>query len=85
MLRFIKRKNIKSRKRKCGKEETAQEIIPVFEEFLHKLRFGFLRPIEDDGADGRHPLWCRLPLEFRYNIDQVPLPFVNGQDDTFTV
>ena len=65
--------------------KTAHESIPVFEELLHKLVFGLFQPIEDDGADGRHPLWCRLPPEFRYNMDQVPLPFVNGQDDTFTV
>ena len=26
-----------------------------------------------------------FPPEFRYNMDQVPLSFVNGKDDTFTV
>ena len=57
----------------------------MFEEFLHKLRFDFLQHIEDGGADGRHVLWDRFPPEFRYNMDQVPLNFVNGQDDTFTV
>ena len=31
------------------------------------------------------PLWGRFPPERRYNMDQVPLPFVNGQDETFTM
>lgn len=83
--RFIKHKNIKFRKRKCGKERTAEECIKDFEEFLYKMRFDFLDPIEEDGASGRDPLWGRFPPSRRYNMDQSPLPFVNGQDVTFTM
>ena len=68
-----------------GERKTAQESIPVFKEFFHKLRFDFLQPIEYYGAGVRHPLWGRLPPEFRYNMYQVPLNFFNGQYDTFTV
>ena len=57
----------------------------MFEEFLHKLQFDFLQPIEYGGADGIHIIWGRFPPECRYNMDQVPLPFFNGQDDNFTV
>jgi len=28
---------------------------------------------------------AQFPPERRYNMNQVPLPFVNGQDDTFTM
>ena len=52
MRRFIKRKKIKFLKRKCGKEKTAEECITEFEDFMYKLRFNFLPPCEDDGADG---------------------------------
>ena len=85
MRRFIKRKAIKFRKRKCGKEKTAEECITEFENFMHTLRFDFLPPREDDGYDGMDPLWGRFPPELRYNMDQVPLPFVVSQDDTFTM
>lgn len=84
MRRFIKRKNIKFRKRKCGKEKTAQECVTEFEAFLHKLRFQFLKPREEDEDAVKTSIWGRFPPECRYNMDQVPLPFVNGQDDTFT-
>ena len=57
----------------------------MFEEFLHKLRFDSIQPSEDDGAYVRHTLWGRFSLECWYNMDQVSLTFVNGQDDTFTV
>ena len=33
----------------------------------------------------RESIWGRFPPELRYNMDQVPLPFVNGQDETFTM
>ena len=82
--RFMKRKKIKFRKRKCGKEISAQECVPAIELFLTNIRFNFLLPRENDGADGRDPLWGRFLPERRYNMDQVPLPFVVGQDHTFT-
>jgi hypothetical protein len=84
MRRFIQRKNIKFRKRKCGKERTAEECVADFEKFLTYVRFSVLPPREGDGAESRCPLWGRFPPERRYNMDQVPLPFVNGQDETFT-
>ena len=84
MRRFINKKNIKFRKRKCGKEKTAQECIPEFEKFLEKVCFNFLEPKENDSKDCRDPLWGRFPPERRYNFDQVPLPFVVGMDETFT-
>ena len=59
---------------KCGKEKTAEECIHDFEEFMYKFRFvDFLPPRENDGDDGRDPLWVRFPPERRYNIDQVAI------------
>ena len=81
MRRFMSRKKIKYRKRKCGKEKTAQEFIPEFEAFLARLRFDFLKPIQHESNPS---IWGRFPPEKRYNMDQVPLPFVVGQDYTFT-
>ena len=48
MHRFIKRKNVKFRKRKCGKEKTIEECVHAFEMFLEKVRFEFLCPREGD-------------------------------------
>ena len=82
---FIKRKRIKYNKRKCGKYQTAEAFIGDFEEFLKKVQFDFIQTTEDDVDDGRDPMWGRFPLDRCYNMYRVPLPFVNGQDDTLTV
>ena len=37
MMIFIKRKNIKFRKRKCGNEQNVEECIGDFEEFINKV------------------------------------------------
>ena len=83
--KFIKRKKIKFRRRKFGKEQTAEDCIGGFEEFLNKLKFDFLHPNEDNSSDGIIPLWDVFHLEQRYNMDQVFLSFVNGQYYTLTV
>ena len=42
-----------------------------------------MKPI-DEHDDNTPSIWGRFPPEKRYNMDQVPLPFVVGQDHTFT-
>mmetsp|Transcript_15361 Transcript_15361/g.28931 ORF Transcript_15361/g.28931 Transcript_15361/m.28931 type:complete len:660 (+) Transcript_15361:59-2038(+) len=85
MRRFMTRKKIKFRKRKCGKEKTAEDCIEDFEKFMKLLRFELLAPNENiGGRHDNHPLWGRFPPERRYNMDQVPLPFVVNQEATFT-
>ena len=83
MRRFINRRRIKFRRRKNDKEKTAEECIADFEHFLYKLRFEYLQPRPGDTETDE--LYGRFPPHLRYNMDQVPLPFVNGQDVTFTV
>jgi hypothetical protein len=51
MRRFIKRKNIKFRKRKCGKEQTAEECVADFEKFLTYV-LSVLPPREEDVVKG---------------------------------
>ena len=85
LRRFIKRKNIKFRKRKCGKKQTAEEQKPEFLKFLALLRSKIIPPREDDGVEARDLLWGRFPPHRQYNFDQVPLPFVINQDYTFTM
>ena len=82
MRQFIKHKTIKFRKRKCGKKQTAEECVADFEKFLSYICFSVLSPRDEDGAEARCPLWGQFPPECRYNMDQVPLPIVNGQDET---
>ena len=84
MRRFMARRNMKYKKRKNGKEKTAEECVAEFEIFLEKLRFDFLAPRDDSPSVDHETIWGRFPPELRYNMDQVPLPFVNGQDTTFT-
>ena len=80
--RFMNRRGIKFRKRKSGKSKSPNEHIPKFEDFLARLRFQILPPRNPD--QNCHPIWGRFPPELRYNMDQVPCPFVVNQDTTFT-
>ena len=79
---FIRRRNLKYRKRKCGKNKSANSHIPKFLEFLQRLRFNIIVPLPEDTSES---IWGRFPPSKRYNLDQVPLPFVVSQEFTFTL
>ena len=82
---FCKRKNIKFRKRKSGKGKSGVENLPEVLKFLAYLRHRVLPRREDQAVPPDYtPKWGRYPPERRYNMDQVPLPFVVSQDSTFT-
>ena len=88
LKRFMARKQIKFKKRKCGKEKTAQESIPEFLLHLAFVRFDLLQPrmgmLPAERQSILESVWGRFTPARRYNMDQVPLPFVVGQDHTFT-
>ena len=48
LVRSVVRKQIKFKKRKCGKEKSAQESIPKFLKHFSFVRFDFLQPILED-------------------------------------
>lgn len=79
---FIKRRSLKYKKRKSGKKHSADDHLEQFLIFLSRVRFKLLSPIQDAISD---PLWGRFPPANRYNMDQVPLPFVVSQEFTFTL
>ena len=62
MSRFFKRKKFQFIKVNFSKEQTSEDCIGDFEEFLNKVRFGFLQPTEDDGADRIDSLWGIFPI-----------------------
>ena len=74
--RFMRRKKINFRKRKCGKERTAEECVSEFEDFLYKVQFEYIQQKEGDGDDGRDALYKQLPPKRCYNMDQVPPPSI---------
>ena len=80
----MSREKIKHRKRKCGKEKTAEECGADFESFLTNLRFDSLAPRDDSPVEDRESIWGRFPPERRYKMNLVPLPCINGQETTFT-
>ena len=81
---FMIRKQVKFKKRKCGKEKTAQESIPEFLKHLPFVCFDILQPRLEDSIAVRDCIWGKFTPANQYNMDQVPLPFVCGQDHTFT-
>ena len=82
-INFIKRKKLKYRKRKSGKNKSPNDHVPAYLAFLQKLRFDFLQAKTWDPT--YHPLCGRFLPEHRYNMDQVPLPFVVNQEYTYLI
>lgn len=60
---FINCKNIKFRKKKCGKDRTAEEYAVDFEKFLSYVPFDVLPPMEVDIAQAQCPFasWGKVP------------------------
>ena len=56
--------------------------VKKFENFLATLRFKLLSPRSEDTTI--YVLWGRFRPEDRFNMDQVPLPYVVNQDYTYT-
>jgi len=54
--------------------------------FYAYLRYRVLpQPLNDDDSPSYYSeKWGRFPPDKRYNMDQVPLPFVVSQESTFT-
>jgi len=80
--RFIKRNKLKYAKRKSGKKMHPNDHVKKIENFLATLRFKLLSPPSEDTTV--YELWGRFRPEHRFNMDQVPLPFVVNQDYTYT-
>ena len=79
---FIKRRKLKYRKKKSGKKFSADKHLPQYLNFLQRLRFKLFVPLPGDTSES---IWGRFPPSRRYNMDQVPLPFVVSQEFTFTL
>jgi Tc5 transposase DNA-binding domain len=82
--RFIKRRNMKFRARKSGKQKSADDNWPAIKKWYGKLRHEILPKYKDEPCDHFSDKWGRFPPELRYNMDQVPLPFVVSMDNTYT-
>ena len=74
---FLKRFNLTSRKRSNSKQGSVFDRIPFIREFHRKFRL-FLSL--GDVLDRK---WGRFLPNARFNADQVPLPFVCEQDQTY--
>ena len=79
---FIKPRKLKYRRKKSDKNFSADKHLPRFLDFLKLLRFKILMPLEGNNSES---IWGRFPPSRRYNMDQVPLPFVVSQEFTFTL
>ena len=80
--RFKKRHNISFRRRSNKKENSADDARETIEKFHQNLRKSVKskRRRNNSAIDSKYGRW--LPKN-RYNIDQVPLPFVIDQDKTY--
>ena len=83
---FLRRKKIKFRARKSGKKKSTDENLGKILVWYGYLRHKVLtRHVGDPPGQP----WCkkfgRFPPRLRYNVDQVPLPFIVNQDSTYTL
>ena len=79
----MKRYNIKFRKRKNLKQASAEEKRSKIIKWHQDLRYQVL-PYREGHVGSYHHYFGRFPPERRYNMDQIPMPFVVDQDSTFT-
>ena len=82
--RFKKRHNIAFRRKSNKKKSSASDGRETIQRFHRNLRKALKtrRSRNNAGLDGKHGHW--LPQN-RYNIDQVPLPFIIDHDKTYEV
>lgn len=83
LIRFMKRHKIKFRKRKNVKAKSAEEKREDIVKWHQDLRYKVL-PYRNGHVGSYHPHYGRFPPKRRYNMDQIPMPFVVDQDTTFT-
>jgi len=75
--RFCKRKSITRRRRTHMKKADVEDKLPAVRRFIQ----GLIKL--NSSSPRRDPVWGRFPPESRYNLDQVPLPFI-GTDANAT-
>jgi len=81
---FCKRMNLKFRKRKSGKKNSTDDDLPRPKAWCSEMRCEVLPIYGDEPCKDFDEKWGRFPPHMRYNMDQVPLPFVVSQDNTCT-
>ena len=82
--RFKKRHNISFRRRSNKKKDSAYDGRETVQRFLRNLREA-VKSRRRRNNSALHPKYGRWLPENRYNIDQVPLPFVIDQDKTYDI
>ena len=80
-LRFCKRQDITLRRRTNKRSQGLQEKIKVFQKFHTNLRKAVKSKRRRNPSYG--PIWGHWLPANRWNVDQVPLPFVNDQETTY--
>ena len=70
----MRRKKIKYRKKKSGKEVIVIEYVPAFEKFLATIRFKILLLLCE--LEEVNALCSHFPSHLRFNMDQCLLLFV---------
>ncbi len=81
LRRFAKRCGITPRSKTNVKLESVADRLPRVRHFHRSLRKLLKTPFAEDIP--LDPVWGRYPPEFRFNMDQVPLPFIQELDRTY--
>ena len=93
--RWANRHNLSKRRRSDLENKSVEERLPQIRRFLRRFRKPMQEPARRKGhvvsdaeagvwaVQPRDPKYGRFQLNERFNSDQVPLPFVNGQPETW--
>ena len=80
---FIRRYKIKMRRVQRKKRQDKQYFVPKIIKWHSTLRGGLIKTGRDKpGYDAK---WGRFGPEKRFNVDQIPLPFVVDQKTTYEI
>mgnify|MGYP002039733378 CR=1 FL=1 len=79
-LRFRKRFNLRPRRAQKTKKKSAGQRAPKIKYWHHCFHRMLSSPRAGDGY--WNDKWGRFPPSYRFNVDQVPLPFIVSQDST---
>ena len=83
LRRFVKRNGIAIRRRTNKQKIGNSSKLPIIQSFHRQLRKDLNSKRRREGLVEFDQKWGRWPPNRRYNVDQVPCPFVINQDQTY--
>eukprot|EP00794_Sanderia_malayensis_P013638 gene13638-15064_t len=83
LYRFTQRNELSLRRKTNSKKLSGNDKLPIIQNFHRQLRQDIKSKRHRDGFVDFHAKWGRWMPSRRYNVDQVPCPFIINQNQTY--